>query len=62
MGGTILNTITVLIGSTLGLLVGNRLSERIQESVITGLGLCDPTYRGFAPTWPDEAFAIRKKR
>jgi hypothetical protein len=39
MGGTILNSITVLIGSTLGLLVGNRLSARIQESVITGLGL-----------------------
>jgi uncharacterized protein len=39
MRGTILNTITVLIGSTLGLLVGNRLSSRIQESVIIGLGL-----------------------
>jgi uncharacterized membrane protein YqgA involved in biofilm formation len=39
MRGTILNTITVLIGSTLGLVVGNRLSERIQESVIIGLGL-----------------------
>ncbi|MCB9456230.1 MAG: DUF554 family protein [Anaerolineaceae bacterium] len=39
MGGTILNIITVAIGSTLGLLVGNRLSAKIQESVITGLGL-----------------------
>ncbi|MCD4685972.1 MAG: DUF554 domain-containing protein [Anaerolineae bacterium] len=39
MRGTILNTITVLIGSTLGLLVGHRLSARIQESVIIGLGL-----------------------
>jgi uncharacterized membrane protein YqgA involved in biofilm formation len=39
MGGTLLNTLTVLIGSTLGLLVGNRLSQRIQESVVTGLGL-----------------------
>ncbi|MBN2304827.1 MAG: DUF554 domain-containing protein [Anaerolineae bacterium] len=39
MGGTILNTITVLIGSTVGLLIGNRLPQRIQESVITGLGL-----------------------
>jgi uncharacterized membrane protein YqgA involved in biofilm formation len=39
LGGTILNTITVLIGSTLGLLVGNRLPQRIQESVVTGLGL-----------------------
>lgn len=39
MGGTLLNIITVAIGSTLGLLVGNRLSTRIQESVVTGLGL-----------------------
>jgi uncharacterized protein len=39
MGGTILNMITVAIGSTLGLLVGNRFSEKIQESVVTGLGL-----------------------
>jgi uncharacterized membrane protein YqgA involved in biofilm formation len=39
MGGTILNTITVLIGSTLGLWVGHRLPERIQESVVIGLGL-----------------------
>src|SRR5690606_24914229 len=39
MGGTILNAITVAIGSTLGLLIGNRLSEKIQQSVITGLGL-----------------------
>jgi hypothetical protein len=39
MGGTLLNTLTVLIGSTLGLLIGHRLSARIQESVVTGLGL-----------------------
>ncbi len=39
MGGTILNMITVAIGATLGLLIGNRLSEKIQESVVTGLGL-----------------------
>lgn len=39
MGGTILNIITVLLGSTVGILVGNRLSERMQESVVTGLGL-----------------------
>lgn len=47
MGGTILNTVTVLIGSTLGLLVGNRLSQRIQESVVTGLGLVT-LYVGFS--------------
>ncbi len=39
MGGTILNVITVLVGSSLGLLVGHRLSERIQTSVVTGIGL-----------------------
>lgn len=39
MGGTILNAITVLIGSLVGLMIGNRLSERIQDSVMTGLGL-----------------------
>jgi uncharacterized membrane protein YqgA involved in biofilm formation len=39
MRGTLLNTITVLIGGSLGLIVGNRLSDRVQESVVTGLGL-----------------------
>jgi hypothetical protein len=39
MRGTLLNTLTVLLGGALGLLIGNRLSQRVQESVITGLGL-----------------------
>lgn len=39
MGGTILNVLTVAIGSALGLLVGNRLPERMQQSVVTGMGL-----------------------
>jgi len=39
MGGTILNIVTVLIGSLIGLLIGNRLPQKIQESVVTGLGL-----------------------
>jgi uncharacterized protein len=39
MGGTILNVITVAIGSGLGLLVGNRLPARMQESIVFGLGL-----------------------
>jgi len=39
MGGTILNIITVAIGSALGLMIGHRLSSKIQESVVTGLGL-----------------------
>ena len=39
MGGTLLNMLTVFIGSLVGLLVGNRLPARMQESVVTGLGL-----------------------
>ncbi len=39
MTGTLLNMLTVAIGSALGLFIGNRLSAKIQESVITGLGL-----------------------
>ncbi len=39
MGGTLLNIVTVALGSLLGLLVGSRLPARIQESVVTGLGL-----------------------
>ena len=39
MGGTILNVVTVALGSALGLLIGNRLPERMQQSVVTGLGL-----------------------
>jgi len=39
MGGTLLNIMTVLVGSTVGILVGNRLPARMRESVVTGLGL-----------------------
>lgn len=39
MNGAILNMITVAIGSAIGLLVGNRLPQKMQESVVTGLGL-----------------------
>lgn len=39
MGGTLLNSLTVLLGSSAGLLIGHRLPPRIQESVMTGLGL-----------------------
>jgi uncharacterized membrane protein YqgA involved in biofilm formation len=31
--------LTVLIGGSLGMLIGNRLPQRIQQSVVTGLGL-----------------------
>ena len=47
MGGTLLNMIAVAMGTALGLLVGNRLPERIQQSVITGLGLVT-FYVGFS--------------
>ena len=39
MTGTILNIITVLIGSTLGILFGTRLPERLKNTVTNGLGL-----------------------
>lgn len=39
MIGTLLNVITVAMGSTLGLLIGDRLPKNTQDSVITGLGL-----------------------
>lgn len=39
MTGTLLNVFTILLGSAIGLLVGNRLPERTQQSVMTGLGL-----------------------
>jgi len=37
--GTLLNVVTVLIGTGIGLLLGRRLPPRIQEGVTTGLGL-----------------------
>ena len=39
MFGTLLNMLTVLIGGTIGLLVGARLPERVRQTVIAGLGL-----------------------
>ncbi|HUF39811.1 MAG TPA: DUF554 domain-containing protein [Anaerolineales bacterium] len=39
MTGTILNTITVLIGGTLGLFFGARLPERLTQTIVAGLGL-----------------------
>jgi uncharacterized protein len=39
LGGTILNIITVMIGSALGMLIGTRLNQRMQESVVTALGI-----------------------
>jgi uncharacterized membrane protein YqgA involved in biofilm formation len=38
LSGTILNVVTVLLGTGLGLLLGRRMPARIQESLVTGLG------------------------
>jgi hypothetical protein len=37
--GTIVNVVAVLVGSGIGLAVGNRLPERMQRIITTGLGL-----------------------
>jgi uncharacterized membrane protein YqgA involved in biofilm formation len=39
MIGTLINVVTVLLGTLLGVLLGNRLPERIRETVLNGLGL-----------------------
>ena len=39
MIGTILNVITVLIGSLLGTMLGSKLPQRLRQTVISGLGL-----------------------
>lgn len=39
MTGMLFNVFTVVLGTAIGLLIGARLSERIQSSVITALGL-----------------------
>ena len=38
--GTIVNTCTVIIGSLIGMLLGNILPERLRDTVMKGLGLC----------------------
>lgn len=39
MGGTLINAAAVLVGSLLGMLVGDRLPQRTRETVVFGLGL-----------------------
>jgi uncharacterized membrane protein YqgA involved in biofilm formation len=39
ISGTLLNVLTVLVGGTLGLLVGGRLPERLRDIIMNGLGL-----------------------
>lgn len=38
--GTLVNTGAVIVGSLLGLLLGNILPERLRDTVMKGLGLC----------------------
>jgi len=37
--GTLINVITVLVGGTVGILLGTRLPERMRETIMHGLGL-----------------------
>lgn len=37
--GTILNATTIIVGSILGVLMGTRLSSKLRETIIAGLGL-----------------------
>lgn len=37
--GTLINVATVIVGSALGILVGNRLPEKMRQTVMNGLGL-----------------------
>ncbi len=39
MIGTLINAVTVLIGGTLGTLLGHRFPERMQETILASLGL-----------------------
>lgn len=39
MVGTIINFVSIILGSLLGLILGNRLSERVRFSLMNGLGL-----------------------
>lgn len=39
MTGTLLNVVTVLIGSALGILLGSRFPERVRETIMAGLGI-----------------------
>jgi uncharacterized protein len=47
MTGTFINIATILIGGSLGLLLGARLPERLRQTVVAGLGLFTLAY-GFS--------------
>jgi uncharacterized membrane protein YqgA involved in biofilm formation len=44
MTGTLINAATVLIGTAIGVLLGNRLPERVRQTVLSGLGLSTLAY------------------
>ena len=39
MTGTLINVATIIVGSLLGVLIGTRLSGKLRETIVTGLGL-----------------------
>jgi uncharacterized membrane protein YqgA involved in biofilm formation len=39
MTGTVINIITVIIGSLVGILLGNRFPERFRKTIVAGLGI-----------------------
>jgi uncharacterized membrane protein YqgA involved in biofilm formation len=39
LAGTLLNALAVLVGATIGMLVGSRMPQRIQQTLTDGLGL-----------------------
>ena len=44
MNGTLINIAAILVGGTIGLLLGGRLAERIKKTVVCGLGLFTLVY------------------
>lgn len=39
MTGTVINTAAIVIGSLIGMALGNRLPDKVRETVLNGLGL-----------------------
>lgn len=39
MTGTLLNVVTVLVGSALGIVLGSRFPERVRETIMAGVGI-----------------------
>jgi uncharacterized membrane protein YqgA involved in biofilm formation len=39
MIGTLINVVTIVVGSILGTRIGNRLSEKLRSTIVSGLGL-----------------------